>query len=363
MKGLKSGMETAENSRRRKILVVEPDVEFALVLQDFLLSQRFDVEIAHTGDDGIKKYGGFKPDIVLLSRELPVKDGTGPDGLRVLRVLNQNRKAVRVPVIMSSTEATDKDFERYRKLKFSADDYMTKPFEDTDLLRKVENLVGFDFSEGVENIKMDQAMEDSIHSIFDADEQELGLAASAQTRKEISWLLDQVGEELDRQNEVPEEPEKTPPPEQEPPPPDGQVNESQRLQDENKVLDKELDKVRKQLVSERKRSREIKKEWRTKLQEIEKRLAQSEKREQRMREEFEAVRGRFADLELEHTMEIERINSEKRRMEEELIALRHSGADLDSYPPERIATDLAKLSASIHKIIDKIKTETEDKEK
>jgi len=332
----------AISGRKRKILVVEADTEFRSMLADFLSAQKFVVEVAGRGDEGIEKYNGFQPDIVLLSRELPKPDGkAGPDGLRVLKVIKQNRKGRRTPVILASGEVGESDFDRYRKLNFTADDYITKPFEDTEILRRIENLVGFDLSdkEQITSIKesIDEAMDPAFESIFDADENELGPSASAQTRKEVASLLEQVGRELEMGDEVSAD-------DQSEEKPSKKSKQSQEVQN----LTRQLEKVQKQLKNERQKSREIKKEWREKLKKIESRLQQSEKRELAMRHEFEKMRGKYADLELEHTMEIERIQSENRLLEEEILKVKELGDD--SFLRE-LAADLKKAVNSINKII------------
>jgi len=351
----------AVNARKRRVLLIEPDPQFNAVLKDFLEAQRFDVETAIYGDDGLNKFETFSPDVVLLSRELPMEDGiTGPDGLRVLKTIKQERANKNIPIIMASDVASEEDFDRYRKLKFSADDYIAKPFADTEILRRLENLVGFDLSEGVGDIKqkIDDAMDDSLNSLFDAAPEELGNVSSA-TRKEVTRLLEQVGQELDRQEDTYES-EEMPLFDEEEQEEETEKEESEdvkKLRKEIQVLTRQLDKAQRQLVSERKRSRDIKKEWRSRLQDIEKTLADTEAREERMRDEFERMRQRFADIELDHTMEIDRIQGEKRRLEEEVMILREQCGDDSAYPINEVAEDLTKVSKALNKIVKKLTPE------
>lgn len=354
-----------ENNQKRRILVVEPESEFLSMLMDFLAAQRFEVETAPTGDEGIKKALKFNPDIVLVSRELPMADGTaGPDGLRVLKGMRSDRKLCRIPVILSSMDATDKDFDRYRNLKFSADDYVKKPFEDTEILRRIENLVGFDLSEGMDQIKdkiHDVIDDDQFDSIFDADPEELG-ASSAATRKEVTQLLEQMGLELDRpedsaEHEEHEQETKAPPLET------LEVEDEQirHLRHEVQTLNRTLDRVQKQLKSERKRSRKIKREWKKRLQDIAKKLQKSEEREALMREEFNNMREQVADLELDHTMEMEKVQAEKRRIEEELLILKELEPDpsKSQYPRDKMAEDLSLVAKALQAVISRMEDEDE----
>jgi DNA-binding response OmpR family regulator len=357
-------LEKVKNKRKRRILVVEPDPEFSGLLKDFFTAQKFAVELARAGDEGIGKVESFNPDIVLLSRELPMPNGAqGPDGLRVLKIIKQDRKLTRVPVILFSGEAGEDDFDRYRKLKFTADDYIRKPFEDTEILRRVENLVGFDLSDDMDKIHehiADAMDDDPIASIFDADPEELGIRSSA-ARNEVAQLLEQVGRELElHEQEMSPEEQPEPTPAEEKPGPEAAREENGellRLRQENQALGRKLEKLQHELVGERKRSREIKKEWKMKLQEIAARLQEKEQTESRMREEFEAMRARFADLELDHTMELERVQAEKRRMEEDLEVVKEMLDQSASYPREEILDDMKRLAKAVQKIVKGLENE------
>jgi len=354
---------TENNKRKRRILVVEPDPELCSLLCEFLKAQRFQVEDALSGDEVIEKVSQFTPDLVLLSRELPMGNGQlGPDGIRVLKVIKKSRDSHRIPVILTSAEVSEQDFERYRKLKFSADDYIKKPFEDTEILRRIENLVGFDISDHVSDIRaaIDDVMDDSFTSVFDADAEELGLSSSKAARNEVARLLEQVGEELDRQDQdmtSDEQPER--PPEEAPPEAKAGTESEQRIERMNLELAetrRQLEKVQKQLVGERKRSREIKREWKQRLQEIAARLQEKQELEERMRVEFEKMRERFVDVELDHTMELERLHGEKRRLEEEIMILK--SRDMNGpYSKQELAEDLEKVTKAIKKITKKLDQE------
>jgi hypothetical protein len=182
--------------------------------------------------------------------------------------------------------------------------------------------------------------------LFDADPEELGTSSSATTRKEVARLLEQVGEELERQEAelAPDRQEDLPfDPAAGPETPD---KEMPRLRSELLALRRQLDLAQKQLVSERKRSREIKREWKQRLQVIEAELNKSEEREALMKEAFEKMRMRFADVELDHTMELERIQAEKRRLYDDLARVQTL-----NYPPEQNAAELRQVAEMIARIL------------
>jgi CheY-like chemotaxis protein len=334
---------TRDKNRKRRILVVEPDREFRRMLHDFLSAQRFEVARASKGDEALDKAESFSPDIVLLSRELPMNDGAlGPDGLRVLKVLKQDRGLTQLPIILTSAVAADGDFDRYRKLKFTADDYVRKPFEDTEILRRIENLVGFDLSDG-EDLDRIKAKIDTVvrppqnGDFFHAETDTIGPSISAATRQEITQLLEQVGAELERQETPAPANGKAPAGEAMPPAPAPAPDE---YHDPLAELKHQLERVRRELQDERKRSKDLKREWKKKLTDIAGRLRETEDREAEIRDEFETMRQRFADLELDHTLELEREKETRRHVEEELLQFRKEET---VYPRRRLQEDLTKL--------------------
>jgi hypothetical protein len=70
-----------------------------------------------------------------------------------------------------------------------------------------------------------------------------------------------------------------------------------------------------------------------------------------MREEFVAMRAKFADLELDHTMELDRVSAEKRRLEEDLDVVKEMLEMSSAYPRQDILDDMKKLLRTINKII------------
>jgi len=327
----------------RRVVIVEHDPELLDMLADFLAARKFEVVSARSGDEGLLKVREARPQLVLLSRELSPPDGlAGPDGLRVLKALKQDRELARIPVIFMSAQASESDFERYRKLRFSAEDYLKKPFEDTDLLRRIENLIGFDLSESVGEIKskVEQVLQPGLDRFFRASPEELGEEKVAATRRELSDLMSQVGKELERQEELLRA-ETRPRPAPEP---------AGDLAGQLKRVRAELKEAQKQLAAEQARAQELRAKWKKALQVMEARWQESEDREARMHQEMEAVRMRFSDLELDHTMEVERVQQERRRLEEELLDLRVR-MKLYAELPANFLEELQHASATLESLL------------
>jgi two-component system response regulator HydG len=76
-----------------KVLIVDDDVTFCLMLETFLQKQGFEVQQSFSYSEAIKKIKSFEPDIILTDLRLPDKDG--------LEVLHYTlREAAGVPVIL-----------------------------------------------------------------------------------------------------------------------------------------------------------------------------------------------------------------------------------------------------------------------
>ncbi len=138
----------------RKILIIDGEEQFVQMAVPFLQSQNFQVEFAYTPEEAWEKIIQFSPDLILLSRDLKTDSGNLiPEGFAVLKELRTQRRFKKIPVIFLVSQAQEKDLERLKKLKYKADDYARKPIEDNDLLRRIENLIGFDLKEMKEELK------------------------------------------------------------------------------------------------------------------------------------------------------------------------------------------------------------------
>lgn len=113
---------------RQKIMIVDDDSNIAELIELYLTKECFDTKIAEDGEEALKTFGEFKPDLVLLDLMLP-----GIDGYEVCREL---RKTSQVPIIMLS--AKGEVFDKVLGLELGADDYMIKPFDSKELVARVK---------------------------------------------------------------------------------------------------------------------------------------------------------------------------------------------------------------------------------
>ncbi len=111
-----------------KILIIEDEVAIADLEKDYLELSDFEVEIRHTGDEGLEAALEGEFDLVVLDLMLP-----GMDGFEVCRQIREKKN---IPILMVSAKKDDID--KIRGLGLGADDYMTKPFSPSELVARVK---------------------------------------------------------------------------------------------------------------------------------------------------------------------------------------------------------------------------------
>ncbi|MFD1066631.1 response regulator YycF [Oceanobacillus locisalsi] len=112
----------------QKILVVDDEQPIADILQFNLEKEGYQVVVANDGDTAIELAEADRPNLILLDIMLPGKDGN--------EVLREIRKTQSVPVIMLT--AKDAEIDKVLGLELGADDYVTKPFSNRELIARVK---------------------------------------------------------------------------------------------------------------------------------------------------------------------------------------------------------------------------------
>ena len=118
----------------KRILVIEDEMDIREMLALRLKKERFEVLEAGEGMTGLKKAQEEQPDLILLDLMLPFTSG-----LDILRTLRNNRKSAQVPVIIVSAKGEESDI--IVGLELGADDYVTKPFNMSVLLARINALL------------------------------------------------------------------------------------------------------------------------------------------------------------------------------------------------------------------------------
>jgi len=119
--------------RKSKILVVDDSISATVLLKDLLGSDGYAVEVAHNGRDGLAKARVLLPDLILLDVVMP-----GMSGFEVCEALRADPKLAEVPVIIL-TSLEDRE-SRLKGIAAGADDFLTKPFDATEMLLRVKTI-------------------------------------------------------------------------------------------------------------------------------------------------------------------------------------------------------------------------------
>jgi DNA-binding response OmpR family regulator len=108
----------------RKILVVDDTRNVLMMINDFLVSQDYEVLTASDGREALEVFHQQCPDLILLDIMMPTMDG--------YQFISQLRKESETPVIMIT--AKQQEAEIIKGFDLGADDYITKPFRLRELL-------------------------------------------------------------------------------------------------------------------------------------------------------------------------------------------------------------------------------------
>ena len=117
-----------------RVLVVDDILSNVKLLEAKLTAEYFEVVTAFNGQQALVKIEEHTPDIVLLDVMMP-----GMDGFEVCRRIKANPKTAHVPVVMVT--ALDQPSDRVAGLDAGADDFLTKPVDNSALFARVRSLV------------------------------------------------------------------------------------------------------------------------------------------------------------------------------------------------------------------------------
>ena len=119
---------------KTKLLLVEDEARLAIVLKTFFEKKNFNVDIVNDGEDAILQAENLKPDIILLDWMLP-----NMSGLEICRQIRSTKGLKTTPIIFLTAKGEEED--KLRGLDTGADDYVTKPFSQMELLARINSLL------------------------------------------------------------------------------------------------------------------------------------------------------------------------------------------------------------------------------
>jgi CRP-like cAMP-binding protein/DNA-binding NarL/FixJ family response regulator len=116
---------------KRTVLIIEDSLEVRENTAELLDLAGYHVLTASNGKEGVNAAQQYHPDLILCDIMMPVLDGYG-----VLHLLGKHIETARIPFIFLTAKSERGDIRRGMEL--GADDYIVKPYNDTELLKSIE---------------------------------------------------------------------------------------------------------------------------------------------------------------------------------------------------------------------------------
>ncbi|WP_424964329.1 response regulator [Ekhidna sp.] len=116
---------------KKRILVIEDQDDVRENIIELLELSNYEVDAAPNGKEGVKKALALPPNLILCDIMMPEMDG-----YEVLYILSKNPETTSLPFIFLTAKAEKTDFRK--GMNMGADDYITKPFEEMELLGAIE---------------------------------------------------------------------------------------------------------------------------------------------------------------------------------------------------------------------------------
>ena len=116
---------------KKKIMLVEDDHNFGLILRDYLTLHSYEITLAKNGIEGLEKFKKHKYDLCILDVMMPFKDGFSL--ATDIRSINEE-----IPIIFLTAKSLKEDV--IKGFKIGADDYLIKPFDSEILLFKIKSI-------------------------------------------------------------------------------------------------------------------------------------------------------------------------------------------------------------------------------
>ena len=162
-----------------KILIVDDEIANVRFLE-ILLQQAGFVHIHSTTDarQAVPMFSQLLPDLLLLDISMPVLDGFG-----VMRQLQVENLSTGIPILVLTADATSSA--KHKALELGAQDFLTKPLDETEVLLRINNLLTTHFH----SVLLDQKVRERTHDLEKAQQETLQrLALAAEYRDDDTGL-------------------------------------------------------------------------------------------------------------------------------------------------------------------------------
>ncbi|HPZ07998.1 MAG TPA: response regulator [Candidatus Eremiobacteraeota bacterium] len=125
-------------NKAAKIMVVDDDMTSRDLVTNYLKKEGYEVIQAENGKKCLELLKRFTPDLLLLDVMMPEMNG-----FDVCKVLRQDEKTFHLPIVMLT--ALSEKMDRVKSIEFGADDFLSKPFDKSELIARVRSLLKIKF--------------------------------------------------------------------------------------------------------------------------------------------------------------------------------------------------------------------------
>jgi len=129
-------------AEKKRILVVDDEPDFALLVQGNLQKEGFDVDVAYNGVEGLEKVKQNPPDAIVLDVMMPEKDG-----YEVCAELKKDERYADIAILMLTAVAdhvTSTRYSHFDGMSMEADDYLPKPASAEEITDSIKSLLNMD---------------------------------------------------------------------------------------------------------------------------------------------------------------------------------------------------------------------------
>ena len=179
----------------KRILLIDSDEGFAQGLTKAIKARGFAATLATDSEQGMSLAKKHNPDLIVVCVE-----AQPTNGYMLCTRLKKDDQLKDIPVILTSANATPDSFEKHKKLKTRAEEYLIKPFAPQAMLEKASQLLGVRLP--VESAGQDEGGDDeslALGDLLESDEEPISLSAAdvAEARSALTeepLVVDEVEE-------------------------------------------------------------------------------------------------------------------------------------------------------------------------
>ena len=127
-------------SEKKRVLIVDDEPDFSMIVQTYLEKEGFATELAYNGVEGFEKIKANPPDAIVLDVMMPEMDG-----YELCSLLKKDSAYANIPIVLLTAVAdrvTSTKYSHYDGMSTEADDYLPKPASADDITQSVKRLLG-----------------------------------------------------------------------------------------------------------------------------------------------------------------------------------------------------------------------------